>query len=664
MNKVNVGLGGISRNTDDGVSKDGMCSELINARPKNGSIEPVGRPILERQFAEGKSPVFVHKNGTYEHLISYANDIVLFDSDKVDGQWVVKNTAFAQIPGVKQIQSVGNILVMATGESIHYAIFIGGEYTYLGDQIPEPSIRFSCIKEEAVYSDDISCNLEPAVRIQDVGSLATLNEAGEKIITNSFKASYYKLLQEDVYDAGHVIYPVLVRYAVKSYVMHSSPLLVGEPNFIRMAVSKTKFDFDSLSVEGFTYKLIANPRTIGVKYDLSGLSGWKDVASSVDIFVSRPFVINDLDSTIKTVTVLDKNNMMVDLPFKSESELLEEIGDISNFYLVKSIPIGDISNGFENIFAEGKAFKNLEQQDVATDDDFTRSGITGNLYTYNGKLHVGNIREKLAKPYPLGMFAVSDINEFTVNTEVHVKTESGMKIVHGASTAYGAMVSPYLSYPDSRAVKMIIYNDKYYDEIPLKPHPFLNIAYSLKGLYPYSITDKYGTYTPLPEDSVSVAPNKLKVSNVSNPFYFPAKQTYTVSSRNIVAMATATTALSTGQFGQFPLYVFTGEGVFALSVGTGDIAYANSFSVTRDVCNNPDSIVSTDDAIVFSTDSGLKVLSGSTVRDISSDMEGYLPTVVDSSPIIKKNAGVGGFSDKLSSTEFIYGNYIPVCTGI
>ena len=658
MNKVNVGLGGISRNTDDGVSKDGMCSELINARPKNGSIEPVGRPILERQFAEGKSPVFVHKNGTYEHLISYANDIVLFDSDKVDGQWVVKNTAFAQIPGVKQIQSVGNILVMATGESIHYAIFIGGEYTYLGDQIPEPSIRFSCIKEEAAYSDDISCNLEPAVRIQDVGSLATLNVAGEKIITNSFKASYYKLLQEDVYDAGHVIYPVLVRYAVRlfdeSYVMHSSPLLVGEPNFIRMAVSKTKFDFDSLSVEGFTYKLIANPRTIGVKYDLSGLSGWKDVASSVDIFVSRPFVINDLDSTIKTVTVLDKNNMMVDLPFKSESELLEEIGEISNFYLVKSIPIGDISNGFENIFAEGKAFKNLEQQEVATDDDFTRSRITGNLYTYNGKLHVGNIREKLAKPYPLGMFAVSDINEFTVNTEVHVKTESGMKIVHGASTAYGAMVSPYLSYPDSRAVKMIIYNDKYYDEIPLKPHPFLNIAYSLKGLYPHSITDKYGTYTPLPEDSVSVAPNKLKVSNVSNPFYFPAKQTYTVSSRNIVAMATATTALSTGQFGQFPLYVFTGEGVFALSVGTGDIAYANSFSVTRDVCNNPDSIVSTDDAIVFSTDSGLKVLSGSTVRDISSDMEGYLPTAVDSSPIIKKIAGVGGFSDKLSSTEFIY----------
>ncbi len=247
MNKVNVGLGGISRNTDDGVSKDRMCSELINARPKNGSIEPVGRPILERQFAEGKSPVFVHKNGTYEHLISYANDIVFFDSDKVAGQWVVKNTAFRADIRRKADTICRKYPRHGDGRKYPLCNIHRWEYTYLGDSIPEPSIRFSCIKEEAVYSDDISCNLEPAVRIQDVGSLATLNEAGEKIITNSFKASYYKLLQEDVYDAGHVIYPVLVRYAVRlfdeSYVMHSSPLLVGEPNFIRMAVSKTKFDF-------------------------------------------------------------------------------------------------------------------------------------------------------------------------------------------------------------------------------------------------------------------------------------------------------------------------------------------------------------------------------------------------------------------------------------
>lgn len=550
MNKLTVPFKGIERGTDDSLSQDGSCLELINARIKNGSIEPVGRPILEQAFAGGKMPVFIHKNNSYEHVISYLDGNVIFDCTRENGKYTVKDVTICTLQALKQIESIGNILVMATGESIHYAIFIGEEYRYLGDQIPEPAIRFSCIKEEAVYSDDASCSLEPAVHIQEVGSLATLNEAGEKIITNSFKASYYKLLQEKVYDVGHVIYPVLVRYAVRlfdgSYVMHSSPLLVGEPNFVNMATNKTEFDFDSLQIKGFTYRLIANPRTIGVKYDLSGLSGWKDVASSVDIFVSRPFVINDLDSSIKTVTVLDEKNVMVDLPFKSESELIEEIGEISNFYLVKSIPIGDISDGVENIFAEGKAFKNLEQQEAATDDAFTRSRITGHLYTYNGKLHVGNIREKLAKPYPLDMFAVGDTNGFTVNTEVHVKTESGMKIVHGISTIYGDMISPYLSYPDSRAVKMIIYNNKYYNEIPLKPHPFLNIAYSLKGLRPYPITDKYGTYTPLPEDSVSVAPSKLKVSNVSNPFYFPARQTYTVSNRGIIGMAAATAALSNG----------------------------------------------------------------------------------------------------------------------
>ena len=68
-----------------------------------------------------------------------------------------------------------------------------------------------------------------------------------------------KLLQEDVYDAGHVIYPVLVRYAVRlfdeSYVMHSSPLLVGEPNFIRMAA----VSYTHLVVEGLSRKT-NNPR--------------------------------------------------------------------------------------------------------------------------------------------------------------------------------------------------------------------------------------------------------------------------------------------------------------------------------------------------------------------------------------------------------------------
>ena len=94
-------------------------------------------------------------------------------------------------------------------------------------------------------------------------------------------------------------------------------------NYLKENKSKTKFDFDSLSVEGFTYKLIANPRTIGVKYDLSGLSGWKDVASSVDIFVSRPFVINDLDSTIKTVTVRKQvQNMLKRLLFSSRQAFL------------------------------------------------------------------------------------------------------------------------------------------------------------------------------------------------------------------------------------------------------------------------------------------------------------------------------------------------------
>lgn len=278
------------------------------------------------------------------------------------------------------------------------------------------------------------------------------------------------------------------------------------------------------------------------------------------------------------------------------------------------------------------------------------------MYAYNGRLHVGNIKTKLSPFYPVSMFDSNSWGGSTslLNSEVHIKTDNGLKIVHN-SGAVGSSLTPYLSYPDHRAVKLILYASNGYKEFPLKPHPFLNIAYNLSQLAPYQISDfPSGIYSELPEDNTEISPNKLKVSEVSNPLYFPAKQTYVVSNRAITKLATATTALSTGQFGQFPLYVFTEEGIFAMSTGTGDIAYTNSFPVTRDVCNNPDSVVSTDNAVVFSTESGLKVLSGSTVEDISGEIEGYLPTAVDSSPIIKKVANVAGFTNLLSSTEFVY----------
>lgn len=46
METIKIPFTGINRSIDEGISTDGQCMELINARIKNGSVEPIGNPVL------------------------------------------------------------------------------------------------------------------------------------------------------------------------------------------------------------------------------------------------------------------------------------------------------------------------------------------------------------------------------------------------------------------------------------------------------------------------------------------------------------------------------------------------------------------------------------------------------------------------------------------
>lgn len=111
-------------------------------------------------------------------------------------------------------------------------------------------------------------------------------------------------------------------------------------------------------------------------------------------------------------------------------------------------------------------------------------------------------------------------------------------------------------------------------------------------------------------------PNKIYTSEVNNPFFFPLLGINTVGSGKILGMSSANKALSQGQFGQFPLYAFTTDGVWALEVSSTG-TYSAKQPITRDVCISPDSITQLDSAVLFATDRGIMHISGSTVQCIS-----------------------------------------------
>lgn len=116
--------------------------------------------------------------------------------------------------------------------------------------------------------------------------------------------------------------------------------------------------------------------------------------------------------------------------------------------------------------------------------------------------------------------------------------------------------------------------------------------------------------------------NIVKYSPSGNPFLFPALNTVYVGEGEIKGVSNATKALSQGQFGRFPLYAFCTDGIWALEVAS-DGSYSAKQPISRDVCNNADSITQVDGAVVFTTDQGLKLIQGSEVVLLSGQMDGH-----------------------------------------
>ena len=150
--------------------------------------------------------------------------------------------------------------------------------------------------------------------------------------------------------------------------------------------------------------------------------------------------------------------------------------------------------------------------------------------------------------------------------------------------------------------------------------------------------------------------NKIYTSEIENPFFFPANTINTVGSGTVLGMAAAAKALSQGQFGSHPVYAFTDEGIWALSVSsTGGFSTIQPLS--RDVCIDKSTITQMDSAVLFITKRGIMLVSGSTVKCISDDLQSKRNfNVYQDLPKAFELLELAGFSD--ARTLYNQGTYI------
>ena len=187
--------------------------------------------------------------------------------------------------------------------------------------------------------------------------------------------------------------------------------------------------------------------------------------------------------------------------------------------------------------------------------------------------------------------------------------------------------------------------------------------FSFKDIYNVPIDSTWTKLDELPD--VDAEPceerrNVMKVSMVENPFVFPAQCTYTPSQGAIVGLASNTVSLSQGQFGQFPLFVFCEDGIWAMSVDlSGSVAYMNCNQVSRDVCVNSRSICGIGSGVVFAGKQGMMLISGNSIKTFSSAMDGDVPQLLGVDDIFYKISSVVYIDSIVGNNDFH--RYIADC---
>lgn len=157
-----------------------------------------------------------------------------------------------------------------------------------------------------------------------------------------------------------------------------------------------------------------------------------------------------------------------------------------------------------------------------------------------------------------------------------------------------------------------------------------------------SLTGLIKTISGTKYDSITKAITKgeaniVKVSEVENPLVFPAKNTIDNIGGTIVGMAVNTQPISSAQFGEYPLYIFTDECVWAAKINTTTNDTGTYVSVAPvsndkiDISNNggtskssvASNILEIGSAVVYPSERGLMMLSGYKQVCITDKIYGY-----------------------------------------
>ena len=521
--------------------------------------------------------------------------------------------------------------------------------------------------------------LDPADDVHQNPRETELQGAAFARMTQHVFAVLLRHVNDNILSKGMFYQPFFLRFAYRlfdgSYAYHSEPILMTPQTLPIVKATHGKdgdndeshwisASVDSVAMCSLVYMMNGIP---------SGLRDWSDIISSLDIFVSAPVYTfdqssvvrgivtagelfrrmsgsanppsgilhghyaDDTDSDFKSRYVLTSNSTPVfDLPLNAD--FLKDLAACSIFYRLGSFSIDQLMVNYVSprpVPLDDDDLSALQTRSVLPDDYQSRHSIhAACLHTYNSRLHLANLTltppVPTQLPYLVQRTTVSSLNFTKASLSVALSSDWQSAYIPGdeANVKDLSLHFPrFLYYPDPKASALDIRQGDSSWRVPLRPHENLNGACWVSPDFFFTAPNRQLKAAPQPPagtPSSFTQPSSLYLSLPSNPFVFPVTSMTSVGSGAVLALSSAARALSQGQFGQFPLYAFTDEGVWALEVSSSG-TYSARQPITRDVLLSPLALAQMDSSVIFATVRGLMLLSGSQATCISTAVDSDTP---------------------------------------
>lgn len=308
--------------------------------------------------------------------------------------------------------------------------------------------------------------------------------------------------------------------------------------------------------------------------------------------------------------------------YQPNRNLEKEICECSEFYRIAHISYEELQEAaaststpeFKDVTLDDPDLTNLRSRPSLKSHDSTQTLSPTRMFPYNGRMLMCDCEIRPEASMPIGCCAPANGGTGTPDI-ILTATNSG--VTTRAVTKAGAFGVDFTAlrwlYMPGNGAKRVTIGEK---EYPLRPHPILPGAYWFGGFGSKPKPTTTPQQSEVKTQPYYLKPNNVFVSAPYAPWQISDYGAVAVGNGTVLGLGVATQAISQGQFGQYPVYAFTTDGVWALSVGsTGEITACHP--VTRDVCINPDSIRSIDSAVVFATSRGLMMLRGAGTTNLS-----------------------------------------------